>query len=118
MLKIAQNGIWPAAEQLQGHGQGGVVVYSDFTPAKELVDVVLRGLYRANPALLSSVGFAIPGSLGARAVIWRNPAVPRSPACEALADSRICSRRMCSSSDAMIASLGQPAVCFRPWTSA
>ena len=86
MRRIVQNGILEAAQQLQEHGQGGVVLYSDITPPKELVQVVLEGLNRADESLLRSVGLVvIPGSLGAAPVIWKNPSAGQDAACEQLA---------------------------------
>ena len=87
MRRITQNGILEAAQQLND-GAGAVVLSSDFTPPHELVDVVLGGINRADVQLLRNVGVvAIPESLGAPPVIWRNPESSRDPACDALGAS-------------------------------
>jgi len=88
MRRIAQNGVVEAARQLNDYGEGAVVLYSDFTPARELADAVFAGLNRADESLLRNVGLAvIPGSLGAAPVIWRNPRAVANVACDELAAS-------------------------------
>lgn len=88
MRRITQNGILEAAKQLRDHGRGAVVLYCDLPPPRNLVDVVLGGLNRADTSLLQSVGLVvIPSSLGASPVIWRNPLVTDDSACEKLAAS-------------------------------
>jgi hypothetical protein len=88
MRRIAQKGVLEAAQQLDSHGFGAVVVWSDFTPPQELVETVLAGLNRAEQGLLKNVGVvAIPGSLGAGPVVWRNPQTLMNPAGDALAAS-------------------------------
>lgn len=76
MRRIVRNGILEAAQQLREFGAGAVVIKSDFTPPKELVEAALLGLNRVDASLLGSVAVVvITASRGSRAVIWRNPAL-------------------------------------------
>lgn len=83
--RIVQKGVLTAAEQLKDLGPGGVVIKSDFTPPKELLDAALCAVNRANESHLSSVAVvAITASPGAPAVIWKNPALAHHPVTVAL----------------------------------
>jgi len=85
MRRIAVNGVIEAARQLDNHAPGGVVIKSDFTPPIELVDVVLRGLNRADESILQSVAtVVIAGFDGSRPIIWQNPLFRNHPASDAL----------------------------------
>jgi hypothetical protein len=81
MRRIVRNGVLEAAQQLQHLGPGAAVIKSDFTSPKELVDVTLCSLNRADSTLLRPVGVVvITGTMGAPPVIWQNPFVSDHPA--------------------------------------
>jgi hypothetical protein len=74
LRRIITNGILEAAQQLRSEEPGVVAVSSDFTPPKELVDIVLGGVNRADSTRLESVAVvAIQGAMGSPSVIWSNP---------------------------------------------
>lgn len=85
MRRIATNAILEGARQLQAYLPGAIVVRTDFIPPESLVDVVLRGVNRADMRLLSSVAVVvITGRFGGSPVIWRNPSMIEDPVCTAV----------------------------------
>lgn len=86
MRKILQNAVFVGAQQLAEGVPGAVVVHSDYAPAYDLADAVLRAANRSDPSLMRSTAYVVIVSTINPPIVWQNPSLVDHPVSQALAD--------------------------------
>jgi hypothetical protein len=85
MRRMVENLVLRAAHQLCECRIGAVVLRADFVPRPEMIDLILCGINRANPARLHSIAIAVfTAGVAGPLVIWTNPTRASEPAVDHL----------------------------------